>query len=84
MKKNLNFRKALGFALVVGAVGLHFSFGHSLNHLIHPKIARAFDGYTCYCPLLSGNQKCAVNNWGSQCAPDGTGQCSTYNTNCEG
>ena len=84
MKKKRNVRNALCLALLAAVVSLNLSYGGSLNHLFHPKLARAFDGYTCYCPVLSGNQACAVNNWGSQCAPDGTLQCSTYNYNCEG
>jgi len=84
MNKNRNFRKTLCIVLLAGVVGLNLSFGHSLNHLFHPKIARAFDDVKCLCPVLSGNHLCTSNNFGGQCAPEGTTQCSIYNSNCEG
>lgn len=36
---------------------------------------------TCSCSLDSG-KGCRADYWGSQCAPDGAGDCTVYDRNC--
>lgn len=84
MNKKRIFRNSVCIGLLTGVVCFNLAYGSSLNHLFHPKIARADDSPSCDCPVLSGNKMCTANNWGNQCAPDGTAQCTTYNYNCEG
>ena len=84
MKTRSNLYKVLTASLLIGAVVFNLSAGSAVKRFFEPKIARAADDITCDCALLGGNQNCAANNYGAQCAPDGTTSCSNYSNNCEG
>jgi len=81
-RKNI-LKGALAFLLIT-AVTVNLSFAGSRKSYFHTKLARAAFDIECNCALFGGNTNCAVNNYGSTCAPAGTTNCSTYNGNCGG
>lgn len=58
----------------------------AINDLIGMSQAQAEGGNgmsSCRCSALwGGNDGCKVSNWGGQCAPDNTVDCSKYDNNC--
>ncbi|MDN3548809.1 hypothetical protein [Mucilaginibacter aquaedulcis] len=71
-------------ALFLGLTVANFSYGFSLSKIYSPKIALGSESVICDCALLGGNNNCAANNYGADCAPTSDSMCADYNTNCEG
>ncbi|CAM3693661.1 hypothetical protein [Sphingobacterium prati] len=83
MNKRKIMKAVLGsLAAVTMCVG--FAQSNTLKSSMSPKVARAAFDVSCYCAFWGGNNNCAANNGGSQCAPAGSSSCSSYNSNCEG
>jgi hypothetical protein len=83
--KRKNIFQGLVALFLIAIVTVNLSFGSSVKHLFRPKLARADDPIWCDCALLGGNKNCAVNNYGSSCAPIQEDiNCSLYNGNCGG
>jgi len=68
--------------LLITIVAVNLSFGNSMKSFFRPKLARAAYDIECNCAAFGGNLFCAVNNYGSSCAPAGTTFCANYNRNC--
>jgi hypothetical protein len=84
--KKLNRKAVLGgLTLSLVLLGTTMSFGSTFSGIFSTKIARGSSlGVSCYCAFWGGNNNCAANNAGSQCAPSGSNFCYAYNGNCEG
>lgn len=89
MKTFVKSGKKSRFALVMGiAVAVAITFasmtGNAKGNAFRLKTAQAAFAIECDCALFGGNNNCLANNYGSQCAPDGTTDCQTKNANCGG
>jgi len=90
MKKCLSGEKKSKFAFLFGsalAIVITFaslSSGNANSNAFRLKTAQAAFDVSCDCALFGGNNKCAANNYGAQCAAAGTIDCSSRNSNCGG
>ncbi len=73
-----------GVAVAVAVTFTSMASGKATGSPFRLKTAQAALDIECDCALLGGNNNCLANNYGAQCAPDGTVNCQSKNANCGG
>ncbi len=74
----------LGVFAALALSVVSFTSGAKNHSSFSLKEAQASTTIECDCALFGGNNNCLANNYGSSCAPDGTSNCQSYNSNCGG